>query len=216
MPLLRVQDAPSAASPTGFLSRNEASIGRVTVALCQREVVLVVPEGISHDAPTMAPLKSGAARIALQARGSGIQALMIVPIGLVYEAKERMQSHVLIRIGTPIDVDVWCVEHPIAGPGALTREITHRLERAALGAGSQDQALQSIRLARTLAALRQYDRSAARRTRIVAGDLWGDWRHRCSNRSGVLELDDLGNRRNGRRRVRIARRATRVTRPHGS
>lgn len=87
VPLLRVQDAPSAASPTGFLSRNDASIQRVTDALYKREVVLVFPEGISHDSPTMAPLKSGVARIALQARDLGIQALTIVPVGLVYEAR---------------------------------------------------------------------------------------------------------------------------------
>lgn len=155
IPLLRIQDVPSAARPPGFLSRNDASRQRVADALHMRQAVLVFPEGTSHDSPTMVPLKSGAARIALQARNSGVGELQILPVGLIYEAKEDSGSRVLVRFGAPINVDAWSAEHSAAGPGALTREIARRLDRATLGVASQDSALRSIRAVRALTELRR-------------------------------------------------------------
>ena len=63
----------------------------------------IFPEGISHTGPELAPLKTGAARIALQAAAEGTP-LHIVPVGLTYFARDRMRGRVLVHYGAPIRV----------------------------------------------------------------------------------------------------------------
>jgi hypothetical protein len=49
------------------------------------------------------PLKTGAARIALEAGAHGAPGLRVLPVGIVYEDKERFRSRVLVQVGEPID-----------------------------------------------------------------------------------------------------------------
>jgi 1-acyl-sn-glycerol-3-phosphate acyltransferase len=126
-------------------------------ALASGEVVALFPEGITHDEPGLAPLRTGAARIALGGRQGGAAGLRIVPIGLVYSAKTRPRSRALVRVGAPIDLDAWVEEH--VGPGAdhgpdnveavrrLTDEIQRRLADAALDYDNADLALVAGRAA---------------------------------------------------------------------
>ena len=66
----------------------------------QGGMVAVFPEGISHDEPALQPLKTGAARIALEAaHGGGADGLVTVAVGLVYDAKARFRSRALVRVG---------------------------------------------------------------------------------------------------------------------
>lgn len=64
----------------------------------------IFPEGISHTGPELAPLKTGAARIALQAAAGGVP-LHIVPVGLTYFARDRMRGRVLVHYGAPLVVE---------------------------------------------------------------------------------------------------------------
>ncbi|HEY7395530.1 MAG TPA: 1-acyl-sn-glycerol-3-phosphate acyltransferase, partial [Gemmatimonadaceae bacterium] len=69
-------------------SRNRETFRAVVAALRAGGAVMIFPEGKSHDEPSLAPLKSGAARMALEATGSDDAAnLAIVPIGLTFERK---------------------------------------------------------------------------------------------------------------------------------
>ncbi|MEO8440264.1 MAG: glycerol acyltransferase, partial [Spartobacteria bacterium] len=52
-------------------------------------------------------IKSGAARIAVQAVQQGAANLKIVPLGLNYERKEKFRSAIWIRVGPPIDLAEW-------------------------------------------------------------------------------------------------------------
>ncbi len=63
----------------------------------------IFPEGISHTRSELAPLKTGAARIALGAAREGIP-VKIVPCGLTYVHRTRARSRVLVQFGPPIDL----------------------------------------------------------------------------------------------------------------
>jgi hypothetical protein len=67
---------------------------------------LIFPEGKSHSEPALAPLKTGIARIALEARDiRGIRGLQIVPLGLSFEDKANPGTAVLAEFGEPISMD---------------------------------------------------------------------------------------------------------------
>ena len=66
--------------------------------------VLLFPEGTSHSQPYRLPLKTGAARIALETEAChGPLGLRIIPVGLRYEAKGEFRSRVVIQVGDPVD-----------------------------------------------------------------------------------------------------------------
>ena len=105
-------------------ARNSGAFREMLAALRQKGAVLIFPEGTSHSNEGLAPLKSGLARVALQARDSEIGGVQIVPIGLVFENKSSPGSSVIVQVGDPIAVDTW--------PGsddhvALTAELSRRL-----------------------------------------------------------------------------------------
>jgi 1-acyl-sn-glycerol-3-phosphate acyltransferase len=152
VPLRRAKDEPGTpsrrASPA---ARNADAFQMVTRALAGGGAVLVFPEGISHDAPEIAPLRTGAARMALMAHDSGV-ALRVAAVGLIYEEKERPRSRVLVRVGEPLDLHGWLATH---GPdvAALTAEIDDRLRHVTLNFASADRARRAVQLARTLDAV---------------------------------------------------------------
>ena len=158
IPLRRQQDVPVGRSAAGSATRNDGSRAQVLEVLRRRNAVLIFPEGVSDDRLHLAPLRSGAARIALQAHDVGLRHLRILPFGLIYEEKERRHSRVLVRIGAPIDVDAWVEDHPRKSPAALTRDLTLLLDHASLGFASGERAAAAIAFA-----------NAMRTARSVAG-----------------------------------------------
>jgi hypothetical protein len=97
-------------------------------------VVAVFPEGISHDELALQPLKTGAARIALEAvADGGAEDLATLAVGLVYDAKARFRSRALVRVGEPADVAHWV-------------EAYRRDERATVRAVTEDLAAQLARV----------------------------------------------------------------------
>ncbi len=105
-------------------------------------VVAIFPEGEASDAPHLLPVRTGAARIALGARGQAIGGLQLVPIGLIYEDKATARSSAYVRVGRPIDVDGFAaalraegldpVEEDHAAVRRLTEELARRLETVSL------------------------------------------------------------------------------------
>jgi 1-acyl-sn-glycerol-3-phosphate acyltransferase len=85
----------------------EANVGTFAAAeqaLRRRQTVAIFPEGITHDDPRLATIRTGAARIALGALAAGAEGLTIVPIGLLFEDKVAIRTRVLARVGEPIDL----------------------------------------------------------------------------------------------------------------
>jgi hypothetical protein len=86
--------------------------------------VALFPEGVSHTGADLAPLKTGAARIAL----SSPVPVALIPAGLVYGDRATFRHGVLLRLGAPIP---WA---DLAGQGAeptAVNDLTARI-RAAL------------------------------------------------------------------------------------
>lgn len=74
------------------------TVESVHEALCQGEIVALFPEGISHGMADLAPLKTGAARMAL----SSPIVPQLIPAGLVFGDRPRFRHSVLLRVGAPI------------------------------------------------------------------------------------------------------------------
>jgi glycerol-3-phosphate O-acyltransferase/dihydroxyacetone phosphate acyltransferase len=155
VPLRRAKDE-LAARRTGApsVARNAESFQQVTEALVQGGAVLVFPEGISHDEPALAPLKTGAARMALTASEAGAVGLHLLPLGLIFERKEEPRSRVLVRVGDPIDVGAWRARAGSSGDAArLTADLDAALRHVTLNFASEARARRAVALARALAAL---------------------------------------------------------------
>jgi 1-acyl-sn-glycerol-3-phosphate acyltransferase len=118
IPVYRAADDPTQ------MARNEDSFRAVHAALGAGDAVGIFPEGLSHSEPGLAPLRTGAARIAL---GVG-RAFPIVPVGLVFRAKDVFRSEALALVGQPVAWDD-LAPRGVADPGAV-RELTARIDAA--------------------------------------------------------------------------------------
>lgn len=153
VPLRRASDE---AQQGGSLSpaRNKETFRAVYDALRGNGTVLIFPEGKSHDEPSLAPLKSGAARMALYAQDEGnVNDLAILPIGLTFERKEAPRTRVLVQIGEPILLGSWRAPPNTSRAEALTAEIDARLRAITLNYPTIDDASRAVRLASVIAAL---------------------------------------------------------------
>ena len=150
------------------VARNAESFQQVTDALRQGSVVLVFPEGISHDAPTLAPLKTGAARMALSAADAGVRGVRLLPLGLIFERKEKPRSRVLVRVGEPIDVDAWRARTNSGDAGRLTTDLDGALRHVTLNFASEARAERAVSLARALAAITESPPSLGRPRPLAA------------------------------------------------
>jgi 1-acyl-sn-glycerol-3-phosphate acyltransferase len=152
IPLRRARDERQVGGPIAP-ERNVHAFRQVTAALRAGGCVLVFPEGISHDDPSLAPLRSGAARMAMQAREEGVAELAILPVGLIYEEKERPDSRVLVRVGEPLVLDQWVAAAAEPDAATLTSAIETRLRSVTLNFATAERAARAVRLAEIFSAL---------------------------------------------------------------
>lgn len=156
VPLRRASDERSRLRSTAAAdpSRNAASFAAILDALDRRSAVLIFPEGRSHDAPGLEPLKTGPARIALAARDEHrAPGLQIVPIGLVFESKEVVRSRVVAVVGDAIDVHGWTAPDGAPRAESLTAEIDRRLRAVILSAATPAELQRLHSLAASVAAV---------------------------------------------------------------
>lgn len=100
-----------------------ASFHKVHEVLARGGSVAMFPEGVSHTEADLAPLKTGAARIAL----TSPVPLSLVPAGLVYGDRGTFRHSALLRLGPPISFE------DLAGQGAshgAVEELTARIRTA--------------------------------------------------------------------------------------
>jgi 1-acyl-sn-glycerol-3-phosphate acyltransferase len=152
VPLRRAKDERDTTAAVSAV-RNLEAFHMVTHALKQERAVLVFPEGISHDEPSLAPLKTGASRMALAAAADGARGLRILPFGMIFEQKERPRSRVLVRIGEPIDVDEWLARTSAPDAAHLTADIDAAMRHVTLNFANESRARRAVALARAFASI---------------------------------------------------------------
>ena len=208
VPVFRRRDGGTAANTASFAACHEALAEGATLA--------VFPEGELHHEPSIAPLKTGAARIALGAAAdAGVRDVVLQPVGIVYEDRGRFRSQTAVQVGAPVPVDPW-VERYRSDPRAAVRALTEELARGLRAVTVNHESWDDLRLvdrAATVAladdrghgtTVRTPQRAATRARRRARAD--GD-----SRRIGV------GRARGARRRARGAgRRARSGSRPRRS
>ncbi|MBI5688715.1 MAG: 1-acyl-sn-glycerol-3-phosphate acyltransferase [Verrucomicrobia bacterium] len=112
------------------VTRNLESLAAAARQLREGVVMGIFPEGRSHDAPQLALVRSGAARLAMAAVQQGAPGLQVVPVGINYERKERFRTAVWIKVGRPIHAENWLRQHggdEHRAMRALTQELDARL-----------------------------------------------------------------------------------------
>lgn len=140
-------------------SRNTASFAALLAALERGGAVLIFPEGKSHSEPQLAPLRTGLARIALQARDErAVAGLHVLPVGLVFERKWAPRSRVLVQVGEPLALDGWTPPAGRAPVESLTAAVDERLRAVTLNFDSAQEEAQTLGVATTLAAAFDGDR----------------------------------------------------------
>src|SRR5919107_2645068 len=124
LPLYRRADAGE------DLSQNLRTFAECRQLLSRGRCIALFPEGFSHNAPKLMPVKTGAARIAL---GASVPGLKIVPVGLYYTSKTSFRGEALLRFGEPLGVQQVEPDEHGEPPREAVRELSARIEGALLG-----------------------------------------------------------------------------------
>lgn len=124
-----------------------------TIQQCFRKVhevlaaggsVAMFPEGVSHSEADLAPLKTGAARMAL----SSPVPVALVPAGLVYGDRATFRHSVLLRLGEPV---AWQDLAPRGADPEAVAELTARIRTALKPLTLHDAAARVLALAQEVA-----------------------------------------------------------------
>ncbi len=136
VPIYRPQDADDD-GPAGEAARrtaNARSLDALAAEVAGGSFAALFPEGVSHDLPHVAEIRSGAARLwgraSAMAREAGRPAPALMPVGLHYEDKDRFRSRVLVVFHPSLEVDEASREAVEAGDAAAVDALTARIERA--------------------------------------------------------------------------------------
>jgi len=99
--------------------------------ILRKHPLLIFPEGISHCAPRLRPIQSGAARVILGAEASADYKLgvQVIPIGLNYSNSHAFRSEVFLNFGEAIDLQKYLVQYKTQERIAI-RQLSQEISRA--------------------------------------------------------------------------------------
>lgn len=103
LPVFRQMDRGQPGSADDIGARNEQTFALCRSRLARGGALALFPEGTTHSGPTLLPLRTGAARIALGAEDENDWqlGLQIVPVGLWYQGKTLFRTATLLVVGEP-------------------------------------------------------------------------------------------------------------------
>lgn len=159
LPLRRASDETGAGGKVDP-SRNDQSFAAVAESLARSDAILIFPEGKSHDEPAMAPARTGAARMVVQAREKrSVAGIQIVPIGLIFERKDRPRSRIVALVGDVIDIDP-VIQGNANAVSDLTGAIDSALREVTLNYSSAEDAARDAKIARALQGVLRFEAPA--------------------------------------------------------
>ncbi len=145
VPVYRRQDTGS------NTSRNRDMFRRCHELLARGGALLIFPEGESHMDPAMRAMKTGAARMALDAVAAEAPALVLLPVGLTFSEVGRFRNNVLVQVGAPMPVGPAADESGEQAVLRLTGEIEAALRQLTLNLDSWQEHAMLRRLERFFA-----------------------------------------------------------------
>ncbi len=115
------------------IDRNVEAFRECYEVLERGEVIGIFPEGISEMARRVGKIKTGAARIVLEAerRNKYKLGVYLIPVGLHFFSRSRFRSRVLVNVGRPIDLMPFFSlneKDNVEAVESLTAEIQNNLE----------------------------------------------------------------------------------------
>lgn len=122
--------------PTANPANNQLTFAACHELLQRGRCIALFPEGISHRAPSLQPLKTGAARIALGALSvhtpdqPALDKLLIVPAGLYYTSRTPFRGEALLQFGEPLEITAPEIEADGEPNHGQVREVTDRIADA--------------------------------------------------------------------------------------
>ena len=127
IPVYRRQDDPDK------MDKNVAAFDACFRTLGQGHLIGIYPEGTTHAERRVQRIKTGAARIALEAeaRHEGKLGLALIPVGLTFEARKSFRGRVLVTFGEPIEFQPYLDHYrddPRKAVDALTTAIQWGME----------------------------------------------------------------------------------------
>jgi glycerol-3-phosphate O-acyltransferase / dihydroxyacetone phosphate acyltransferase len=130
LPLYRRIDALS------DVANNQRTFAACHDLLQQGRCIALFPEGISHRAPSLQPIKTGAARIALGALSisspdhAPLETLLIMPVGLYYTSRTPFRGEALLQFGAPLEITAPEIEEDGEPNREQVRVLTDRIAEA--------------------------------------------------------------------------------------
>jgi glycerol-3-phosphate O-acyltransferase / dihydroxyacetone phosphate acyltransferase len=138
IPVYRREDDPAQ------VARNTEAFEACFQTLERGGLIAIYPEGTTHAEPRVQRIKTGAARIALEAeaRHGGRLGLTLLPVGLNFEARKSFGSRVLVSFGDPIAVTAYLAtyrDEPFRAVDELTTVIQYAMEAQVIHVARIDQ-----------------------------------------------------------------------------
>jgi 1-acyl-sn-glycerol-3-phosphate acyltransferase len=126
--------------------RNVGLFAASTEALRGGDAILIFPEGVSQPAPTLMPLRTGAARMLLVAEAEGIGPVTLLPVGLMFHEPGTFRTGwALVAVGEPVET-ASLVALARAEPEEAARRLTARLGEALRGLIAEVDNRETLRL----------------------------------------------------------------------
>lgn len=162
------------------------------------KTLVIFPEGTSYNERQLRMLKSGAARIALEAerRNGGKLNLRVIPVGLVYSEPEKFRSSVLVTVGEPIDPSAYLENFEndsLKTARQLTDTFKVRMENLLVGAHSTefDGLVQELTTLLSSDYIKTDETGVEKDVVLMKRIFEGLHRHQFSNPQALSEITDL-------------------------
>lgn len=118
--------------------RNAAMYGRASRALAEGGAILIFPEGLSQPEPTLMPLRTGTARVALAAAAGGVD-VTLLPVGLVLQSPSTFRvARAVVIVGDPVPVADLVAEPLDTAAPRLTDRLADGLRAVIVEAENRD------------------------------------------------------------------------------